>query len=648
MEWFFQTAARGSGGAFVGALGWLWLPVLLVALVVLLASPRWRAGVTRSTVILAVIAAAVGAGETAWRLLDEGAHFFPFASWAVTLLVASQAISVLKARETPAGERAADAPRTARTPAAGVPAAGVPAAGTAIEDPFRPPPPAPAGAWLERAVEQAADGIAVVDLEGGIELVNAAWARHHGFQVDEVRGHHLSLFHTPEQMSEAGERMAAARAAGAWRGEARHRQKDGTVFEVRSSFTLLHDAGGDPVGFLILASPRPAGEASAPAASAELETLRVLVAGVAHEYNNLLTGILGNVALLGSRPANREDHQQIADVEKAARAAAELTRQLQAYAGNVRSSFQELRLGEWLDQVLHELAGTVAGLTVRRELDDETPPVAADPQQLRILLRNLMANAADAIGDGRGAITLRAGWSELGRDALDAMLLGARRAPGAYAFVEVGDDGPGVGGQTRQRMFDPFYTTRRDRQGLGLTTVLGIVRSHRGAIAVASAAGEGTRVRVVLPCAEQSRQSAPAPSDPPMAIRPRTPRVWQGSGTVLVVDNEQIIRDLARSILEIHGFSVLTAADGEPALELFRERRDDIRAVLLDLSMPLMDGREVFERLRSIDPQARVIVMTGHAVEDVQGGFRDGLAGVLQKPFKPEQLIGILRHALKG
>jgi PAS domain S-box-containing protein len=643
MESFFDTAARADEGGLVGAFGWLWLPVLLVAVAVLLASPRWRAGVARSTTVLAGFAAAVAAGETAWWLLGDRPAYFPLTSWAVTLLVTSLAASALSRREPAAAavvEDRSDPPRSA--PA------------VAVEVPFRPPADAAADrSWAERALEQSADAVAVVDLDGRIELVNAAWARWHGFQAEEARGHHLSVFHTPDQMDEVRRRMAAALEDGTWTGESRHRRKDGGTFTLRSSLSLLRDAAGEPAGFVAIArrdagrrrTGPPASTAADVSAPAELETLRMLVAGVAHEYNNLLTGILGNATLLSRKVADADVHHELADVESAARHAADLTRQLQAYCGNVRARFESLDLGAWLERSFDEVVESLGdgGVVVHRDLGAPAL-VSADARQMRIVLANLVANAVDALGHAGGEITLRAGRCELDREALDGMVLGARRGPGAYGYLEVADTGHGLESQTRKRMFDPYYTTRQGRQGLGLTTVLGIVRSHRGAIAAGSLAGE-TRVRVVFPCAGPARAvAAPAvrETSPP-------PRAWQGSGTILVVDDERIIRDLATSILEIHGFSVLTAADGEPALALYRECRDDIRAVLLDLSMPLMDGREAFERLRELDPRARVIVMTGHSADDVRDGFSgEGLAGVLQKPFRPEQLIGLLRETLGG
>ncbi len=227
--------------------------------------------------------------------------------------------------------------------------------------------------------------------------------------------------------------------------------------------------------------------------------------------------------------------------------------------------------------------------------------------------------------------------------------MGRGRAPGTYTFFEVADRGEGVDAESRSRMFEPFYTTRPGHRGLGLAAVLGVVRGHRGAIEVASAPGAGTRVRVLFP----ARRTTAAPqrdtdAEPATATPATAEKLAEGEGTILVVDNEKVIRELASSVLEPRGFSILTADEGEPAVELFREHHREIRAVLLDLTMPIMDGEEVFRQIRTIDSKPRVILMTGHDADEVRKDFAGtGLAAVLQKPFRPADLVGILGEALE-
>lgn len=629
---------------------WLWLAILLGAAVALRTTAGWRLSVARHTAFLVDFTILAVIVELTWRVASP-ATAPPLASWAAALFILSMALTGLDRHWSPAElpSRNSGSGDGARDEAPDA------------EDPFRAVSEArgwtPARARL--CLEQTTEAIAVVDLEGELTWVNAAWARLHGYRALEVQGHHLSLFHQPGQMRERiAPGLEEARRTGSWKGEVEHRARDGSRFTTRLSLSLLHEGGGDPMGYVAVArgaeppsSSEPAQHRAAAVAEPEAETLRVLVGGVAHEFNNLLTGILGNASLVSQQPLPGVT-DEIQDIEASARRAAELSRLLQAYSGRTHPTTDLLDLNEVVRASSETLEGAAGGRSALSfELTADLPAVSADPEQILLLTRNLVANAHDAAGTEGCKITIRTGSTSLAQEDVNRLLGGAAglRGPGRYVFLEVADQGHGMDEDARARMFEPFFSTRPGRRGLGLTAVAGIVRSHRGGIEAESVPGHGTRVRVYFPASETGRAretavvitSAPAP---PAAEARESPAA---DGTILVIDNEKIIRDLATGILSKQGFSVLTAADGEPGLALYRRHGDAIRAVLLDLSMPLMGGEECYRELRSIDPGARVILMTGHDTKEVRKSFDDGgLAGVLQKPFKPEELLTTLRAVL--
>lgn len=641
---------------------WLWLAVLLGSAVALRTTSGWRPSVARHTSLLVDVTILAAVAELVWRIVAPPS-VPPLASWAAALFFLSVALSALDRHlDTPDSRRESGngggRPRRDEQPYA--------------EDPFRAPVEASdrtaRGAELRSGdsgevrrrlvLEQTAEAVALTDLDGELDWVNPAWTGLHGYQAREVSGHHLSLFFKPDQMRQRIlPAMAEARKTGSWTGDIEHRGKDGSRFTTRMSLSLLQENGDTPVGYVAVArrvessSDAEPGKAPNAGGGQEAETLRVLAGSVAHEFNNILTGILGNASLLSQQsPPGLGD--EVRDIETASKRAAELSRLLQAYTGKEHPTVERLDLSELVRASAAVIEEAGGGRARSFELAADLPSVSADPAQIVLLVSNLVANARDAVGPEGGEITLRTGSARLGRDDLDGLLTRGPRAPGVYAFLEVADTGHGMDEATRSRIFEPFFTTRSGRRGLGLTAVAGIVHGHRGAIGAAGAPGQGTRVRVYFPAGELGRprdepaeRHRPPESAPPPAQRPR--EAPAGDGTILVIDNEKIIRDLACGVLSKHGFSVLTAADGEPALELYRRHQEVIRAVLLDLSMPLMGGEEVFRGLRSIDPGARVILMTGHDTSDVLKSFDGGgLAGILQKPFMPEELIATLDAAL--
>jgi PAS domain S-box-containing protein len=374
-------------------------------------------------------------------------------------------------------------------------------------------------------------------------------------------------------------------------------------------------------------------------AAQKLESLGVLAGGIAHDFNNLLLGILGNAGLaLAELPDDSPARQTVAQIELAGLRAAELTNQMLAYAGKSRFVVGPLDLSLLVEEMAHLLAATVpATATLRYELAEDLPVVEADRNQLRQVVMNLVANAADALADERGVITVRTGVVDADASYLLATVAGDGLRPGRYAYLDVSDTGSGMDEDIRSRIFEPFFTTKFTGRGLGLAGTLGIVRGHGGAIRVDSGPGAGTTVRVLLAAATVGVERRPGLDVTDDAV----------AGTVLVVDDEEAVRAVARAVLERAGFTVLTAEDGASGIELYRERSTDVDVVLLDLTMPVMGGEAVLTALRDVRPDARVVLSSGYSEEDTRnriGGGQD--TGFIQKPYGPAQLVEKLRETL--
>jgi PAS domain S-box-containing protein len=374
----------------------------------------------------------------------------------------------------------------------------------------------------------------------------------------------------------------------------------------------------------------------------KLESLGVLAGGIAHDFNNLLTGILGSADLALLRMSPESPARGLVEmIQKAAVRAAELTTQMLAYSGHGRFQVEPLNLSTLVGEMEQLLESSVSKkVHLESDLPADLPAVKADATQLRQVVMNLIINASEAIGETKGTVAVRTMLVRL-QDAAPAIEYppdGLRS--GSYVCIEVADTGCGMDEETQARMFDPFSTTKFQGRGLGLAAVLGIVRGHKGAITVSSEPGRGTTIRVLLPAVDR-----PAPRDSGV---PSDPATWHGSGTVIVVDDEDIVRETAREMLAERGFEVLTAVDGRQGVELYRARANEIAVVLLDLTMPEMGGEEALEEMLRIRPEAKVILCSGYAEEDLKRRFAGkGAAGFIHKPFKVNELIGKLRGVLE-
>ncbi|MHB8203027.1 MAG: PAS domain S-box protein [Desulfomonilaceae bacterium] len=380
----------------------------------------------------------------------------------------------------------------------------------------------------------------------------------------------------------------------------------------------------------------------------KLESLAVMAGGIAHDFNNQLAVVLGNLELAlmdlapdsGVRPS-------IQNAVEAAKRSAELSRKMQVYTGNVLYSPVNLDLNEFLTSNLSQLKlGLPKNITINSESFNSLPNIKGDPEQIRSLLRNILVNACEAIGDKDGEARFSTGVMDCDTEYLSRSCPLKHPEPGRFVFLEVSDTGCGMDAETQRQLFDPFFSTKFWCRGLGMAEALGIVKSHHGAIIVDSGVGEGTTIHVLFPVLKEAHVSSVQAMDLAEPQDSATDIVT-GKKTILIVEDEAGVRDLSVKRLEVLGYNTIVAVDGEEGVSVFRERLNEIDLVMLDLKMPRMGGVEAFEELIRIKPDVRVILCSGYTEDVVMESFPGQRpAGVLHKPYNMEDLKGELDRLL--
>lgn len=457
------------------------------------------------------------------------------------------------------------------------------------------------------------------------------------------------LIHPDDRPRATAELDAAMRHRTAFHCEYRFRHRDGSYRIVEDFGVFFHDANGQTyrmLGRMSDITARKQAESERQEIekklleTQKLESLGVLAGGIAHDFNNLLTAILGHTTLARHEaPPGWSGTHYLEQVEKASYRAADLCKQMLAYSGRGRFVVNHVDLNELIDETAQLLRVSISKkATLQLHLARGLPAVQADATQLRQVIMNLVINASEALEERNGNITLTTGREHLDAAYLAAAHVAGDPAPGDYVFLEVSDTGSGMSAATLARVFDPFFTTKFTGRGLGLAAVLGIVRGHHGAIKVYSEPGRGTTFKIMFPAAHGAPDAS---SRPPMGSE------WRGSGKVLVIDDEEAVRTVAAGMLHMLGFATDLAPDGATGLELFRRDPSSYQLVLLDLTMPRMDGEETFRHLRHIEPQVRVVLMSGFNRADATSRFTGkGIAGFVQKPFGIENLTTEIRRIL--
>jgi len=505
---------------------------------------------------------------------------------------------------------------------------------------------------LLRVIEATTDFVATTNAAGELLYANQALQRHLGIGPEDL-GHGLVLHsHVPSHHRRhlLEEAIPQAVEAGSWMGESILGGRGGVELPV--SIVLLsrrESPAESPLLSFVMRDITRQKEAEAKRIESErrmlqlqkLESLGVLAGGIAHDFNNLLTIMLGHASLARLElPEESQVQESLRCIEKAATGASQLCQQLLAYAGRSPLAFVYLSpsmLIEETQQLLRVSVGSGHHLELR--LVDGQSLIHGDVSQLRQVIMNLVLNAAEAIGAREGRITLGCEKRELSAGELTGLFNAPSLRPGAYLIVSVQDTGPGMEPAVLARIFEPFYTTKFTGHGLGLAAVAGIVRSHLGGIHVSSTPGSGTRFDLAFPIVTDS-----TPVARPQGGLENT-AVWKDSGLVLVVDDESEVRRVVGLSLQRMGYEVIEAEDGYDGFELFRKRQSDLKLVLLDLTMPRMDGEECFHRMHDLNAGVPVILMSGFSEKLSLDRFaKSRPAAFLAKPVSVRTLSSSLRR----
>ncbi len=495
-------------------------------------------------------------------------------------------------------------------------------------------------AQLSAIVESSGDSIYVYNFEGTILTWNRAAEELYGYSEREIVGRNVREIVPPNYVAEISEVINPAVLNGRIirNLESKRIRRDGTIFPALLTISPVRDEGGNPVALSVIArdiSDQKSSEESL-RETQKLESLGLLAGGIAHDFNNLLTGVIGYASLLSDElPAGSPQADKLKGLMQAAERMAQLTSQMLAYSGRGHFVIEPVDLSQQVIQISSLVQASIPkNVELRLALANDLPSVEVDVSQLHQIVMNLVINAAESIGNSQGTVELRTELETIGEEHLKANLARTFPQTGEYVAITVEDTGCGMDDLTRSRIFDPFFTTKFTGRGLGLSSVLGIVRGHRGLITVDSHPGAGTKFRVFFPVsgARARKQAQPAHDE-------------GGSGTVLVVDDEDVVRTMAKSALERLGFKVLTAVNGGDALRIYAERHRAIDLVLLDMTMPVMGGGEAFKRLLEIRPDAAVIAMSGFHEREAKQRFGSGIMGFVQKPFTISQLAAIISSA---
>jgi two-component system, cell cycle sensor histidine kinase and response regulator CckA len=375
----------------------------------------------------------------------------------------------------------------------------------------------------------------------------------------------------------------------------------------------------------------------------KLESLGVLAGGIAHDFNNLLVGILGNANLaLLDISKDSPAFESIKGVETAAERAAELTQQMLTFSGGGRLKMTSLNISDLVVKTSELVGASISKKAIFRfSFDKNLPNVMGDASQLDQVLMNLMINASESLEGMDGEIYVSTGYKNRDQLKQNALFDTEELSENGYVYIKVNDNGCGMTDEVQQKIFEPFFTTKFTGRGLGLAALLGIIKSHDGTISVKSEVGKGSCFTIYLPCSDVDQIEAKKETAPTsLEDTDRDVVVNKIVNSILIVDDEEIVREVAQNALEMGGYSVVTAPDGIKGLEIYKANVKSISAVLLDMTMPHMDGAEVFAELRKIRPDLPVIITSGYSKSTIKEKITEGsIAGYLRKPYRINELL---------
>ncbi len=495
---------------------------------------------------------------------------------------------------------------------------------------------------LTTAIEQSAESIMITDTEGSILYINTAFEQINGYSRQEAIGKRARILIERNEKDTAvyeDLRMTLDRGE-VWRGRLTNKKKDKTLYEAEVTISPVKDKSGRIINYVGV-SRDVTNEALLQKQfiqAQKMEAVGTLAGGIAHDFNNLLQVVLGYSELMLRRKSEKEnDYSDLQKIFQAGKRGTELVKSLLMFSRKLEPKYRPINLNQEIIQVQGLLSRTIPKtIKIDLRLSGDLEPIQADQSQIGQILMNLGVNARDAMPDG-GALTIETANVELGQEYCNAHL---EAKPGRYVLLTVSDTGHGIDRETLSHIFEPFFTTKGVGKGtgLGLATVYGIVKEHDGLIICYSEPGQGTTFKIYFHAiqTDENVETLESETDIP-----------HGTETILLVDDDEVVRDLAATVLDNFGYQVITAGNGKEALDIYMRQRGKIALVILDLIMPEMDGRQCLNELLRIDPKTKVIIASGHSVNGkVEEIFLSRAKAFVEKPYDIRNLLKNVRDVL--
>jgi two-component system cell cycle sensor histidine kinase/response regulator CckA len=494
-------------------------------------------------------------------------------------------------------------------------------------------------ARLVTAVEHAAESIIVTDPQGIIEYVNPAFEKITGYLRNEVIGRHIELVDSGQYSKTFFNSILDTLQRGkVWQGRMVNKRRDHSLYETEATVSPVKNRAGEITNYVSLqrdVSHEVRLETQLRQAQ-KMEAIGTLAGGIAHDFNNLLMGIQGNISLsLLDVDTDSPLAKNLKKIEQYVQNGVDLTKQLLGFARGGKYEISLLDLRKLLKEQNLMFGRTNKDIVFENEPNPDLWTVEADRGQIEQVLMNLYLNAIQAMPGG-GTLTTRTENVIIDQDQYSPYFVKA----GRYIRITIEDTGVGIDEKIQQRIFDPFFTTKEMGRGtgLGLASVYGIVKNHEGFINVYSKKGQGARFEINLPASGKVV---------PNKEKPREEFV-EGQETVLLVDDEDMIIDVAQRMLDKLGYKVFTARDGKEAIEVFRKHKGEIDAIVLDMIMPKMSGGEAFDRIKEMKPEIKVLLSSGYSINGQASEILNrGCNGFIQKPFNLQNLSKSLRSILE-